>query len=233
MNLEDLIKKLQEIKKMGFLKTVRAHDGGVGNTLEFLLGIKENNIRLPDAGKIEIKAKRIDSRSMLTLASKSPLPRGVNKILFNAYSHVAEDGIRKLYTTIYGSRINPQNFKVSFESGKLILENKNNIMAYWPVDLLFEGLVAKAEKVLLVYADTKGEKGSTNEKFHYTEAYLLDGINLEEIKKILEEGKLKFDIRIGADKSGKKIGVYHDHGTAIRISKQDYPKLYKKHEKII
>lgn len=233
MNIKELMEKLKEIKKMGFVKTVRPHDGGVGNTLEFLLGIKENNIRLPDAGEIEIKAKRIDSSSMLTLASKSPLPRGVNKILFNNYSHVAEDGIRKLYTTIYGSRTNPQNFKVFFKDDKLMLENKNNILAYWTINLLFEGLVAKAEKVLLVYARTKGKKGSINEKFHYIEAYLLDGLNLERIREILENGKLKFDIRIGADKAGKKIGAYHDHGTAIRISKQDYPKLYRRHEKIM
>jgi len=71
------------------------------------------------------------------------------------------------------------------------------------------------------------------EMFHYTEAYMLEGIDSKNVKEILKNGKLKFDIRIGADKNGKKIGVYHDHGTAIRISKQDYPKLYKKHNKII
>lgn len=233
MNLNELVKKLQDIKGMGFVKTVRPHDGGVGNTLEFYLGIKENNIRLPDAGEIEIKAKRIDSSSMLTLASKSPLPRGVNKILFNNYSHIAEDGIRKLYTTIYGSRTNPQNFKVVFENNNLVIKNEKNISAYWPVDLLFEGLKAKADKILLVYAETMGKKGSINEKFHYIDAYLLEGINMDEVKEILQEGKLKFDIRIGADRAGQRIGVYHDHGTAMRISKQDYPKLYKNHKKII
>lgn len=233
ITLEKLKEKLEKIKKLGFVKTVRAHDGGVGNTLEFLLGIKENNISLPDIGDIEIKAKRIDSSSMLTLVSKSPLPIGVNKNLFNSYSHVAEDGIRKLYTTIYGSRINPQNFRVVFEENKLVLKNKNNIPAYWPVDLLFLGLKAKAEKVLLVYAETKGKKGSVDEMFHYTEAYLLSGLEPDRIKKVLENGKLKFDIRIGADKAGKKIGIYHDHGTAIRISKQDYLELYKNHYKII
>lgn len=233
MDIKELIKKLREIEKMGFIKTVRPHDGGVGNTLESLLGIKENNLRLPDVGDIEMKAKRIDSSSMLTLASKSPLPRGVNKLLFINYSHIAEDGIRKLYTTIYGSRTNPQNFKVVFKADKLVLQNKNNILAYWPVGLLFEGLKAKADKILLVYAETKGKKGSVNEMFYYTEAYILEGIDFKNIKEVLENGKLKFDIRIGADKKGKKIGVYHDHGTAIRISKQDYPKLYKKHDKII
>lgn len=54
MSLDDLIKKLRNIKKMSFVSTVYAHDGGVGNTLENLLGIKENNISLPDTGKIEM-----------------------------------------------------------------------------------------------------------------------------------------------------------------------------------
>ena len=61
MTLKQIIDKLIEIKKLGFVVTVRAHDGGVGNTLESYLNIKENNIRLPDIGEIEIKAKRIDS----------------------------------------------------------------------------------------------------------------------------------------------------------------------------
>lgn len=232
MTLEELVEKLKKVKEIGFIQTVRAHDGGVGNTLEFLLGIKENNIRLPDIGEMEIKAKRIESSSMLTLASKSPLPRGVNKNLFQSYSHIAEDGIRKLYTTIYGSRTNPQGFRVVFDKDKLILQNKNNITAFWQADLLLEGLKTKADKILLVYAETRGKKGMVSEKFHYVEAYLLSGLNLEKFKKALEAGKLKFDIRIGADKTGGKIGVYHDHGTAIRISKQDYLELYEEHRRL-
>lgn len=218
---------------MGFVPTVRAHDGGVGNTLEKLLGIKENNLRLPDAGKIEIKAKRIESGSMLTLASKSPLPRGVNKNLFNSYSHVAKDGVRKLYTTIYGNRYNPQGFKVELKGNRLILNNKGGIEAYWPAEELIADLRAKTDKILLVYARTKGKKGSPNERFHFSEAYLLSGLNPKKFKKLLEKGKIKFDIRIGADLKGKKIGVYHDHGTAIRVSKSDYVDLYNKRKKVL
>lgn len=41
---------------MGFVKTHRAHDTGIGKTLEDILGIKENNLRLPDVGDVELKA---------------------------------------------------------------------------------------------------------------------------------------------------------------------------------
>ena len=52
MNLKILIKKLLAIREKGFVKTHRAHDTGIGKTLEDLLSIKENNLRLPDVGEI-------------------------------------------------------------------------------------------------------------------------------------------------------------------------------------
>ncbi|MEZ6209426.1 MAG: MvaI/BcnI family restriction endonuclease [Candidatus Paceibacterota bacterium] len=55
--LEELVKKLKKIKSLGFVKTVYANDGGIGATLEKLLGIKENNLKLADWGEVEIKAK--------------------------------------------------------------------------------------------------------------------------------------------------------------------------------
>ena len=85
MNLNALVKKLHTIKDRGFVKTHRAYDTGIGKTMEDLLEIKENNLQLPDVGKIELKAKRIDSGSMLTVATKSPLPKGVNRILFEKF----------------------------------------------------------------------------------------------------------------------------------------------------
>ena len=59
ITLQKLKKQLEQIKKQGFIKTHRVHDNGIGKTLEDLLGIKENNFRLPDVGDVEVKAKRI------------------------------------------------------------------------------------------------------------------------------------------------------------------------------
>src|SRR4030067_1798857 len=106
--LDKLISELKQVKKLAFIKTTRAHQGGVGNTIETLLGVKENNLRTPDLGVIELKAKRISSSSMLTLSSKAPLPRAVNKRLFDAYNRKGEDGVNRLYTTVYGSQAKKQ-----------------------------------------------------------------------------------------------------------------------------
>ena len=85
MTLSQLIDKLKQIKEKGFTATHRVNDTGIGKTLEDLLDVKENNLRLPDIGEIELKAKRIESQSMLTLATKSPEPKGVNRALFEKY----------------------------------------------------------------------------------------------------------------------------------------------------
>ena len=54
-NKEELIREIRKIFETGWIKSVKKtidkrNDGAVGNTLEFLLGIKENNLPLPNAG---------------------------------------------------------------------------------------------------------------------------------------------------------------------------------------
>lgn len=44
MTLPELKRKLKAIKALGFVKTHRKGDTGIGKTLEDLLGIKENNM---------------------------------------------------------------------------------------------------------------------------------------------------------------------------------------------
>ncbi|MFH1427745.1 MAG: MvaI/BcnI family restriction endonuclease [Patescibacteria group bacterium] len=233
MTLKQLVEKLKEIKDMGFIKTHRAHDTGIGKTLEDLLGIKENNLRLPDAGKIELKAKRMGSESMLTLATKSPEPRGVNKVLFENCKYKDKEGQYNLHSTVSGFRVNPQGFKIIVVGDRLILKNKKNIEAYWPMSIFDEVLKSKSNKILLVFAETKGERKTSNEKFHYTEAHLLFNLNIEKFEKAIKDGKLKVDIRIGAFRSGKYKGKYHDHGTGLRINKRDFLHLFDKYKKLI
>src|SRR3990167_1481124 len=233
MDLSQLVVKLKKIKALGFVPTHRPHDTGIGKTLEDLLGIKENNLRLPDVGETELKAKRIDSGSMLTLATKSPLPRGVNRVLFNNYKYKDEDGVFNLHSPVYGSRFNTHGIKATLQSDRLILENKNNIEAYWLLTMLDDVLKTKSNKILLVFAETKGEKKTLSEKFHYIEAYLLSDLNISKFKTAVKNNKLKIDIRIGAYRSGKFKGKYHDHGTGFRINKKDFLHLFDNFTQII
>ena len=75
---DSLIQRLREIRAQGWIETRRkGNDGGVGNTLEDLLGIEENNLPLPNAGEWEIKVQRADSSALTTLFHMEPSPRAL------------------------------------------------------------------------------------------------------------------------------------------------------------
>jgi hypothetical protein len=73
---ESLIKKIIEIRDMGWLPSTKAtgNAGGVGNTLEHYLNIEENNLPIANAAEWELKAQRDGSRSLITLFHKEPSP---------------------------------------------------------------------------------------------------------------------------------------------------------------
>ena len=75
---ESLKDELRQIRSRGWVETQRrGNDGGVGNTLEDLLGIEENNLPLPNAGEWEVKGQRADTTSLLTLFHMEPSPRAM------------------------------------------------------------------------------------------------------------------------------------------------------------
>lgn len=72
----DLFRRLVEITEIGWVENSRpGNPGGVGNTLEDLLGIRENNLRTRDAGEFEIKSQRMNGGALTTLLHIEPSPR--------------------------------------------------------------------------------------------------------------------------------------------------------------
>ena len=93
---EELVEGLHKIKKMGFVKTHRAGNTGIGKTLEDLLGIEENNFAGPDGITTELKAGRKNAASMLTLFTKSPQPPKINSVLLKEFGYPDKDGSHKM-----------------------------------------------------------------------------------------------------------------------------------------
>ena len=76
LELSNLSIQLKKIADAGWIENRRSgNDGGVGNTLEDLLEVTENNYSLPDIGEWEIKAQRSTTTSLLTLVHNEPEPR--------------------------------------------------------------------------------------------------------------------------------------------------------------
>lgn len=93
MSKENLISALREIAAQGWHRSTKItldnrNDGAVGNTLESLLGINENNLPIPNANEWELKGQRAGSISLITLKHIEPSPtaaRIVSSVLLPNY----------------------------------------------------------------------------------------------------------------------------------------------------
>lgn len=169
-SFEDIKKKLVKIKEIGFVKTHRIGETGVGKTLEDLLGIKENNLPGPNAlGWIKLKTFRKGAKSMLTLFTLAPSPPKINSTLLEKYGYLSPKGNKKIiHTTVNGLNFNTikgnLGFKVDVEEDKVNLVHFNDgIIAYWEEERLKNAFERKMGNLLLFKAETKG-KGQ-NEEF--------------------------------------------------------------------
>lgn len=90
---EGLIQEIKRVAAQGWHKSVKEtrdtrNDGAVGNTLENLLGIKENNLPIPNAREWELKGQRSRTSSLITLKHLEPSPTAlgiVSNILLPYY----------------------------------------------------------------------------------------------------------------------------------------------------
>ena len=69
----------------------------------------------------------------------------------------------------------------------------------------------------------------SNEKFWYNEAWLLSGFNFKNFVKLLRQGIIVVDIRIGQYPDGR----VHDHGTAFRILPDKLDLCFKHRKRIM
>lgn len=131
---EKLIAKFKEISKMGWIENRRhGNQGGIGNTLEDLLGIEENNLPIPNAAEWELKAQKSNTTSLTTLFHTEPSPRAIKfvpSILLPKYGWKHKEA-RKKYSesemsfrqTIHGQDYSDRGFcvKIDREAKKVLI----------------------------------------------------------------------------------------------------------------
>lgn len=89
----ELIDAIKDIFQQGWHKSVKKtrdtrNDGAVGNTIENLLGIKENNLPLPNTQEWELKGQRSHTSALETLKHIEPSPTAagiVSNLLLPSY----------------------------------------------------------------------------------------------------------------------------------------------------
>ena len=229
---EVLLERLKKLKKRGFVKTHRSGNTGIGKTLEDLLGIEENNFPGPDGITTELKSARKNSKSMLTLFTKSPDPHGINSKLLKNFGYPGENGKLHLHSTINALEFNTlkgkTGFKIEIKDGQINIASKlKNIVPYWKKETLQKSFEKKYKELLYVKAESEGS--DSNEKFHFNEAWLMKGFDFDNFVKLLKNGEIKVDIRIGQYEDGSP----HDHGTGFRVFPDKLDLCFKKRKQVV
>ncbi len=144
---QTLTERLKEISATGFVPNARrGNAGGIGNTLEDLLGIEENNLPIPNAAEWELKAQRLNSSSLTTLFHMEPSPRAIRfvpQILLPKYGWAHQQANKKypkgemsFRQTIHGQSRSDRGFMVvidrkerkiliSFDAGSVDIRHKH------------------------------------------------------------------------------------------------------------
>jgi hypothetical protein len=127
---DSLISELKKIRNTGWIKSSRQGNvGDVGNTIEDLLGITENNLPLPNAGEWELKCQRKKTTSLITLFHMEPSPRAfkfVPQILLLKYGWPHKEAGKKHPTSEKSFRQTINGLAMSDRGFKVIVDQKNN-----------------------------------------------------------------------------------------------------------
>lgn len=250
---KSLIAELKKIRKMGWIENARpGNQGGVGNTLEDLLEIKENNLPLPNAGEWEIKCQRTTDKSLTTLFHMEPSPRACNivpSILLLKYGwRHQKAGLDypeyelSFRQTIYGPKRTDRGFAVlvNREAGRVEISFNNKDVAERHAEWIKSvkkrvGLGELDPQPYWGFNDLIHKAGSKLHSCFYIKADCKkeDGIEHYSYGEIFMLEKIDLEKFLAAIERGiiavdfdARTG--HNHGTKFRMIQGHLPDLYEK-----
>jgi hypothetical protein len=255
----ELIEKLKEISIRGFVQNKRqGNAGGVGNTLEDLLGIKENNLPIPNAAEWELKTQRKNTTSLTTLFHVEPSPRAIRfvpQILLPKYGWKHQNagkkypvGEKSFRQTIHGQSRSDRGFKVIIDrkNEKVLISFDAN-----SVDLQQhqEWLAAVRKKAGLNelnpqpywgFADLAHKAGTKLHNAFYVQADLRveHGVEFYHYNKVMMLQNFHFESFLQALETANVLVDFdartgHNHGTKFRLKQNALPLLYEKQTLIL
>jgi len=259
---EELIEKIHEISDQGWHKSVKKtrdirNDGAVGNTLEVLLGIKENNLPIPNAQEWELKGQRSHTSSLITLKHIEPSPRAariVPQLLLPKYGWKHKQAGKKYPKTEMSFRSTTSAAQFTNRGFKVVVDRKQNKLRF-----VFDSSKVDTSKPEIAnwfksvkknaglgpfdpepYWGFEDLKYAIGEKIRNC-FYIIADSKIEEKREYFQYKKLIILSGFSFEKLLKcfEDGVIfidfdartgHNHGTKFRIRQQNFPDLYEKSE---
>ncbi|HPL92955.1 MAG TPA: MvaI/BcnI family restriction endonuclease [bacterium] len=248
-----LIAKLKEISAMGFVPNARkGNHGGIGNTLEDLLGIKENNLPIPNAAEWELKAQRLNSTSLTTLFHIEPSPRAIRfvpQVLLPFYGWAHQEAGGKYSNdemsfrqTIHGNSCSDRGFKVVIDRDerKILISFNSKCIdgrhAEWLQQVQKRvGLSELNPQPYWGFDDLEHKAGTKLLNAFYVQAEVEIRRKKEyyHYVKVMMLQKFSFEGFLKALEEGKILVDFdarsgHNHGTKFRMRQDCLPMLYEK-----
>lgn len=232
---DELLAKLKEIHRQGFLPSITPGDPGVGDTLENALGISRNNSKQPDYKGIELKTSRLTRHGNKRATTRSTLFTRVPDVgmtyreIVENYGKLqiprgATEARLQLYETFRMSRPNAYDLILGIDTSKNDLEilyqkeAKQMYVSGWHMDSLKNALLIKHHETFWVSAISEDRNG--REFFRYEKVLHTKKPNASLIAPLLEVDKITVDL--AAHITG---GHWRDHGILFKMKPKDLPLL--------
>lgn len=255
---QSLINKLKEISVKGWIPNARhGNQGGIGNTLEDLLDIKENNLPIPNAAEWELKTQRINTSSLTTLFHLEPSPRAIGfvaNILLPKYGWAHKEsggkyGINEMSfrQTIGGLTPSDRGFmvKINREERKVLISFIHSMVSARHKEWLKSvehrvGIKELDPQPYWGFDDLRHKAGTKLLNCFYVQAEAKKKSNKEFYwyKKVLMLQNFNFEAFLKAIEKANILVDFdartgHNHGTKFRLRQNYLPMLYRKVTTII
>ena len=239
---DELLEKLHELHKRGFIPSITKGDPGVGDTLENALGIQRNNKKTPDYKGIELKASRITKNGEKKTVTRSTLFTKVPDTGLT-YSEILEkygkvqiprgktEPRKQIYETLTTQKYNAYGLKLSvdYDNDKLNLiddaEPEPNLVSSWNLDILRKTLLVKHHETFWVKAAS--EMRNDIEYFRYDKVIHTKNPNALLLAPLIENGEITADLAAHI----KPDGTYRDQGLLFKIFPQNIHDLLGEEKK--
>ena len=250
---ENLITEFQKIAQMGWIENARhGNAGGIGNTLEDLLGIEENNLPIPNAAEWELKAQRLNTSSLTTLFHIEPSPRAIKFVpqvlLLNYGWQHQEAGKRhpenemSFRQTIHGNSPSDRGFmvKIDRKNRKVLISFNHTKVAENRKDWLQSveqriGLGELNPRPYWGFDDLEHKIGTKLLNCFYVQAEVKkeNGKEFYKYSKVTMLQKFSFEGFLHELENGNILVDFdartgHNHGTKFRMRQNCLPNLYEK-----
>ena len=243
---EQMAEELLRVRGQGWIESRRPlNSGGIGNTIDHLLGLSENNLPIADTAEWELKTHRAGSSSLITLFHMEPLPRSVvpRQLLPKHGWPDAQDRLNELSfrQTLVATGFTDRGFQIALDEAqerlRLVFQyaavqerhrdwltvvgqragwGPLNPEPHWSVRDVARKVSTKMLNSFYVVADTR--QTDDGESFRITSISILEEFNTDGFLTAVRVGGIyvDFDAR-----------THHNHGTKFRLRKDALPTLYR------